>query len=241
MCASTLWPFSSSMRNIALGRGSITRPSTSMAPSFLAILCGDPPYPLSLGALPPQATTKIRRNFRSDYKTQAGSEKFQDRARRSRRGCRTVGRYYPVDGHPQNRRHRPPPARAPSATTRKGRRCLRDTTPATRCLVTSPLNLTSYSRACRTSERLGIADLAGSLRAGLLAATSAHSPSTRRGRQTGPTEWDVHDRRSFAQARPRPLRRVDRRADTARAGRGDREARLPGAVGRRFPGRRARL
>src|SRR5947209_1352091 len=38
MWASTLWPFSSSMRNIALGRGSTTRPSTSMAPSFLAIL-----------------------------------------------------------------------------------------------------------------------------------------------------------------------------------------------------------
>src|SRR5579875_132419 len=37
MWASTLWPFSSSMRNIALGRGSTTRPSTSMAPSFLAI------------------------------------------------------------------------------------------------------------------------------------------------------------------------------------------------------------
>src|SRR6478609_5326534 len=30
------------MRNIALGRGSTTRPSTSMAPSFLAILFGDP-------------------------------------------------------------------------------------------------------------------------------------------------------------------------------------------------------
>src|SRR6478672_12711910 len=42
MWASTLCPFSNSMRNIALGRGSTTRPSTSMAPSFLAILFGDP-------------------------------------------------------------------------------------------------------------------------------------------------------------------------------------------------------
>src|SRR3954447_3113958 len=37
MWASTLCPLLSSTRNIALGRGSTTRPSTSMAPSFLAI------------------------------------------------------------------------------------------------------------------------------------------------------------------------------------------------------------
>src|SRR5215217_687292 len=34
MCASTLWPLSSTTRNIALGRGSITVPSTSMESSF---------------------------------------------------------------------------------------------------------------------------------------------------------------------------------------------------------------
>src|SRR6476659_5108226 len=37
MCARTLCPFSSSTRNIAFGRGSTTRPSTSIAPSFLAM------------------------------------------------------------------------------------------------------------------------------------------------------------------------------------------------------------
>src|SRR6516225_9811682 len=42
MWASTLWPFSTSMRNIALGSGSTTRPSTSMAPSFLAMLVRNP-------------------------------------------------------------------------------------------------------------------------------------------------------------------------------------------------------
>src|SRR5579859_6714422 len=37
MWASTLCPLLSSTRNIALGRGSTTRPSTSMAPSFFAM------------------------------------------------------------------------------------------------------------------------------------------------------------------------------------------------------------
>src|SRR3954465_5663792 len=37
MWARTRWPFSSSTRNIAFGRGSTTRPSTSIAPSFLAM------------------------------------------------------------------------------------------------------------------------------------------------------------------------------------------------------------
>src|SRR3954453_4376513 len=37
MWASTRCPFCSSTRNIALGSGSTTRPSTSMAPSFFAI------------------------------------------------------------------------------------------------------------------------------------------------------------------------------------------------------------
>src|ERR1700759_881805 len=37
MCARTLCPLLSSTRNMALGSGSTTRPSTSMAPSFLAI------------------------------------------------------------------------------------------------------------------------------------------------------------------------------------------------------------
>src|SRR3954470_10833023 len=37
MWASTRCPFCSSTRNIALGSGSTTRPSTSMAPSFFAM------------------------------------------------------------------------------------------------------------------------------------------------------------------------------------------------------------
>src|SRR5215207_1234548 len=37
MWASTRCPLDSSTRNIALGRGSTTRPSTSMAPSFLGM------------------------------------------------------------------------------------------------------------------------------------------------------------------------------------------------------------
>src|SRR6476469_1376863 len=61
MCASTRCPFSSSTRNIASGNGSSTRPSTSMAPSFLPMSSAIRSTSLGRGHAHPRTNQLLRR------------------------------------------------------------------------------------------------------------------------------------------------------------------------------------
>src|SRR6476620_1850163 len=79
------------MRNIALGRCSTTRPSTSMAPSFLAILSGDPCFRLVsclLVDVPVKGQPWLRLRNVSQWVE-------IPRHAKSRRGSRTVHPRYP--------------------------------------------------------------------------------------------------------------------------------------------------